>query len=95
MTDDKHDHDWIDEFISVYVAPNDATHVAEFLRAKCQPQTDALPKVGTKGKYVGFRHGLDCIVTNHVEGWLEVRFKGDNSTAVIRPSNFAALGQSK
>ena len=34
---------WIDEFISVYVAPNDVTHVADFLRSKCQPtQSDAL-----------------------------------------------------
>lgn len=42
--DAKQERDWIDEFISVYVAPNDATHVAEFLRAKCQPQTDALKR---------------------------------------------------
>jgi len=28
---------WIQEFIDVYIAPNDATHVAEFLQSKCSP----------------------------------------------------------
>lgn len=37
------DDTWIDEFIAVYVAPNDVTHVADFLRSKYQPtQSDAL-----------------------------------------------------
>jgi len=54
-------------------------------------QTDALAPVGTKGKYIHEGFVLACRVTAHIEGWLEVEFKGDNSPAVIRPSRFAAL----
>ena len=54
-------------------------------------QSDALAEVGTKGKYVHDGFELACRVTAHIEGWLEVEFKGDNSPAVIRPSRFAAL----
>jgi hypothetical protein len=33
---------WIDEFIRVYLADKDTTHVADFLRSKCQPPSDAM-----------------------------------------------------
>jgi len=58
-------------------------------------QSDVLAPVGTKGKYVCDGFELPCHVTAHIEGWLEVKFKGDNSPAVIRPSRFAAQEQSK
>jgi len=65
--------------------------VRAFLNNTRQPQTDALAPVGTEGKYIHEGFVLACRVTAHIEGWLEVEFKEDNSTAVIRPSRFAAL----
>jgi hypothetical protein len=54
-------------------------------------QSDALAPIGTEGKYVNEDLELSCHVTAHIEGWLEVKFKGDNSPAVIRPSRFIPL----
>jgi hypothetical protein len=49
---------------------------------------DALPPIGSEGRYSHEGLSSRCAVIAHVEGWLEVSFFGDGSTAVIRPSRF-------
>jgi hypothetical protein len=54
-------------------------------------QSDALAPIGTVGKYVFEDFELSCRVTAHIEGWLEVEFLLDRSSAIIRPSRFIPL----
>ena len=54
-------------------------------------QSDALAPIGTEGKYVHDDLELSCRVTAHIEGWLEVEFLLDRSSAIIRPSRFIPL----
>jgi len=54
-------------------------------------QSDALAPIGTEGKYVFAGLEVSCRVTAHIEGWLEVEFLLDRSSAIIRPSRFIPL----
>jgi hypothetical protein len=54
-------------------------------------QSDALAPIGTEGKYVYEDLEVSCHVTAHIEGWLEVEFLLDRSSAIIRPSRFIPL----
>jgi hypothetical protein len=54
-------------------------------------QSDALAPIGTEGKYVHDDLEVSCHVTAHIEGWLEVEFLLDRSSAIIRPSRFIPL----
>ena len=64
---------------------------AEAERLRQPTQSDALAPIGTEGKYVFENFELSCRVTEHIEGWLGVKFKWYNSPAVIRPSRFIPL----
>ena len=59
--------------------------------ARQPTQSDALAPIGTEGKYVHDDLELSCRVTAHIEGWLEVEFLLDRSSAIIRPSRFIPL----
>ena len=58
-----------------------------------EAQNNPLPKIGKKGHYVYKDEDIKvrCYVISHIEGWLEVEFLADKSTAIIRPSRFIAL----
>jgi hypothetical protein len=64
---------------------------AEAERLRQPTQSDALAPIGTEGKYVFAGLEVSCRVTAHIEGWLEVEFLLDRSSAIIRPSRFIPL----
>jgi hypothetical protein len=64
---------------------------SEINRLRQPTQSDALAPIGTEGKYVHDDLELSCRVTAHIEGWLEVEFLLDRSSAIIRPSRFIPL----
>ena len=106
MTDDKDSEVLVDDFEIIVGSKHHETKVlqSELLRlinggakihhikALRQPtQSDALAPIGTEGKYVFAGLEVSCRVTAHIEGWLEVEFLLDRSSAIIRPSRFIPL----